>query len=113
MKANSKRTGLYLFVGALFLITFSLHAQSLQPEAWSSFVQRTDNHSVMDTFRLQTFQTNATDTWSYTFSGQTSIVDITELDASLQAHGTKALKLQKGSTVSFNSFNLTANVFDT
>ena len=112
MKTNIKNFLAYLFASITFATPLSLQAQVSQPNAWSAFVQSTDNHSVMDTFRLQTFQENATDTWFYNFSGQTSIEDITELEGSLQAHGTKAFKLPTGSKVNFDSFNLKANVFD-
>lgn len=113
MKSDRKRTGLYLFAGVCFFISLSLRAQSLQPTNWSTLVNSTANLSIRDTFYLQTFQGQSIDTWNYTVSGQKSVEDITDWDAaSFNAHGTKALKLQKGSAVSFNSFNLTANVFD-
>lgn len=112
MKTNIKNFLACLFASMTLATPLSLQAQLSQPNAWSAFVQSTDNHSVMDTFRLQTFQKNVTDTWFYNFSGQTSIEDITELEGSLQAHGTKAFKLPTGSKVNFDSFNLKANVFD-
>lgn len=113
MKTNIKNFLAYLFASITFATPLSLQAQVSQPNAWNLFVQSTDNHSVMDTFRLQTFQNNATDTWSYTVSGQTSIEDITELNASLKEHGTKALKLQKGSNVDFSySLDLITGIYD-
>ena len=62
MKTNIKNFLAYLFASITFATPLSLQAQVSQPNAWNLFVQRTDNHSVMDTFRLQTFQNNATDT---------------------------------------------------
>ena len=107
MKSDRKRTGLYLLAGVCLFISLSLRAQSLQPTNWSTFVNSTANLSIRDTFYLQTFQEQSMDNWEYTVSGQKTIEDITDWDvASFNAHGTKALKLQKGSAVSFNSFNL-------
>ena len=113
MKANVKCYLAYICTSVLLATPSAIQAQSTHLDSWSSLVQsKTSNPIVIDTFMLQTFQGRSIDTWSYTVSGQTAIEDITKLDASLKEHGTKALKLQKGSAVRFNSFNLTANVFD-
>lgn len=113
MKANVKCYLAYICTSVLLATPSAIQAQSTHLDSWSSLVQsKTSNPIVIDTFMLQTFQGQSIDTWSYTVSGQTAIEDITELDASLKEHGTKALKLQKGAAVRFNSFNLIANVFD-
>ena len=114
MKANVKCYLAYICTSVLLATPLAIQAQSTHLDSWSSLVQsKTSNPIVIDTFMLQTFQGRSIDNWNYTVSGQKTIEDITDLDvASFNAHGTKALKLQKGSTVSFNSFNLTANVFD-
>ena len=114
MKANVKCYLAYICTSVLLATPLSIQAQSTHLDSWSSLVQsKTSNPIVIDTFMLQTFQGRSIDNWNYTVSGQKTIEDITDLDvASFNAHGTKALKLQKGSAVSFKSFNLAANVFD-
>ena len=113
MKANVKCYLAYICTSVLLATPLAIQAQSTHLDSWSSLVQsKTSNPIVIDTFMLQTFQEQSMDNWKYSVTGTASIEDITELDASLKEHGTKALKLQKGSAVRFNSFNLTANVFD-
>ena len=114
MKANVKCYLAYICTSVLLATPLAIQAQSTHLDSWSSLVQsKTSNPIVIDTFMLQTFQGRSIDNWNYTVSGQKTVEDITDLDvASLNAHGTKALKLQKGSAVSFKSFNLAANVFD-
>lgn len=96
MKKNILHGIRCVLVNALFLnIHYFLHAQLPNPSSWESFVNSTDNQTISDTFRLQTFGQSAKDNWSFTLKENSSIIQ-----------DKNTLKIPVGSSVTFQPFPL-------
>lgn len=100
---------LFCFVLTIVFISIHLHAnaQINLPNQWNSWINDPAKNIVsIDTFRVQSFESEARDTWDYTLIAE----DGSPKDASAAGisgqHGSKSLWLPAGSSIRFGSLNL-------
>ncbi|MDD2953301.1 MAG: T9SS type A sorting domain-containing protein [Parabacteroides sp.] len=85
----------------------AIQSQVSNPSTWDSFTQSSSNLSVRDTFRMQTFEGLASDSWNYTITGEAFIEDISGVKDIPNSHGNHGLRMPMNTTVAFEHFTLT------
>lgn len=85
----------------------SIQSQVSTPSTWESFVRSSENISIRDTFRMQTFEGLASDNWDYTLTGDAFIENISGVKDIPNSHGNYGLRMPMGTQVAFEHFSLT------
>jgi hypothetical protein len=85
------------------VVSPSLRSQTVSPDQWESFIVANKGVLVSDTFRMQQFENRISDNWSYTTSGENTIIDASASGIS-KTSGGKLLKIELGSDLFFSGF---------
>ena len=99
------------FIFTLFFTSFALttSAQTVHPDQWSSWINDTSkNLVVIDTFRVQNFESSALDTWEYTLTGKGASLANASLNGITGQNGNYSVWLPAGSGIVFAPLTISA-----
>lgn len=95
-----------LSIGVLLLsIQQYTHAQVPAPASWQTFVGSTQNITLQDTFRLQSFEETAKDNWRYEASEGTTVLNASQEDIT-EWVGRHFFKLPPKESIRFEHYSL-------
>jgi len=93
----------------LFFISIQLqvNAQTIPPNQWNTWISDpAKNVLIRDTFRIQSFESGALNTWGYTLSGNGAALSDVAAFGPNWIHGTQSMRLPSGSAITFDSLNV-------
>ena len=93
----------------LFFISIQLqvNAQTIPPNQWNTWISDpAKNVLIRDTFRIQSFESGALNTWGYTLSGNGAALSDVAAFGPNWTHGTQSMRLPSGSAITFDSLNV-------
>ena len=92
-------------------IQLQVNAQTIPPSQWNTWINDpAKNVLVKDTFRVQSFESGALDTWGYTLSGNGAALSDVAAFGPNWTHGTQSMRLPSGSAITFDSLNVSGYV---
>lgn len=97
----------------LFFISIQLqvNAQTIPPNQWNTWISDpAKNVLIRDTFRVQSFESGALNTWGYTLSGNGAALSDVAAFGPNWTHGTQSMRLPSGSAITFDSLNVSGYI---
>ena len=92
-----------VFLLLFISIQLQVNAQTIPPSQWNTWINDpAKNVIVKDTFRVQSFESGALDTWGYTLSGNGAALSDVAAFGHNWTHGTQSMRLPSGSTITFD-----------